>query len=83
MECKYDYSLSSVILTPFLISGKSDYSQRECQEALVDHLAEALRNITDDVIQEPDYGEFEINSHSIAFVDDNVVLSVVFQRLKQ
>lgn len=82
MKCKYNYRLSTVFLTPLMFSGKPDYTRNATQEDMTERINNAMNEFIDKFEKEKvgENEEFEINSHNICFIDDVVVLSILFQK---
>ncbi len=75
MNINYDYHISTCF-----ISDMPNYSKAHSQDYLEKTLDAKLQALIEDNLASPNEDYLEVNSHSIAFIGDTVMLSVIFQR---
>ena len=80
MNCNYDYKICTAFLTPIPISAMPNYTEERTQELLSHNLHIQLEKLIQEQEASLNTDNLEINSHSVSFVGDTVMLSVVFQR---
>jgi len=79
MAHQFEYRLMQKWLTAIAISGTPNYSTEQARAELGKHLDIAAEGLPD-AIDKRSGGGWDIDSHSLSFVGDSILLSVLLRR---
>jgi len=80
MAHKFEYRLMQKWITERPISKIPDYSIEQARDALGAHLDIVADDLPDAINKRSSGGDWEVNSHSFAFIGNSILISILLQR---
>ena len=82
MEHPYEYRMAVQFLTPDPTSGTPDFQDENSRASLFHSLSEFADHLPQALATMPEGEGWEVNSHSLMFANNSIVVSMLLQRPK-